>query len=242
MSDLEEKFEKILDRVGELEKEKRQLTEKVRRLESNNPKKPKDRKPEISRRSFLKKAGAGALGLSAVGITSVSGMKLTKNSIFTGTGSNISGDTGKMDNLQAKQIAGDRHYAGAYDGSNPDERLDAALNEASEGATIHLESGVYTTNRTINTTYRWLGASTHWDKGSRINADWTFGTNSSDMVMTTVHIDGSITVEGDRSAFTHIRGGTLTFASGSTSNVADICMGTNVTDKDGSNSVGQTTS
>ena len=54
--------------------------------------------------------------------------------------------------------AGDYHYAGDYDGSDADARLDNALSAASDGDVIYLEAADYTDDRTINKRLIFIGS------------------------------------------------------------------------------------
>ncbi len=90
--DLEEKVEKLAERVGELEKENRKLKSKLK-----NDEKQEDQ--EISRRKFIKKLGAGAAGIGAMGIASASGLKLTKSGLSS-SGSDISLNSSNLNSIQ----------------------------------------------------------------------------------------------------------------------------------------------
>jgi hypothetical protein len=72
--------------------------------------------------------------------------------------------------LSTEQIGSERHYAGAYDGSDADSRLDNALAAASDGDVIYLENAQYTADRTISKTLVIEGTR---QGGSTIVGVWT---------------------------------------------------------------------
>ncbi len=82
MPNFEEKVDRLAKRVQKLEEGNKRLSE----LLHTEIKRGKENEKEVSRRRFLKKLGTGALGLGALGITSVSGLKLTKNNISSSSG------------------------------------------------------------------------------------------------------------------------------------------------------------
>ncbi len=91
--DLEEKVEELSERLEKVEKENNELKKRNRKLESafetitsRSENLEQNSGNEISRRGFLRKLGAGAAGLGALGISSASGLKLTKNSISNNSG------------------------------------------------------------------------------------------------------------------------------------------------------------
>ncbi len=83
--DDEEKAEK-LSRVLDKEVERR-VEEKIN---GQRRKKKVKQTEEFSRRSFLKKVGAGAAGIGAMGLASASGLKLTESGVSGISGFNIS--------------------------------------------------------------------------------------------------------------------------------------------------------
>jgi len=95
VEELKNKVEKLASRVDELEEENRKLKQHIS---------PKDRENQgkdsgISRRSFLKKLGAGAIGLGALTLSPASGkMKLTPDSILK------NGKTGFLDLADAEPL------------------------------------------------------------------------------------------------------------------------------------------
>ncbi len=82
--DLEEKVEELARKVEKLETEKKELEEEVRQLKKED--KDNHVSNKISRRGFLKKLGAGAAGIGAMGLASASGLKLTNNGISNDSG------------------------------------------------------------------------------------------------------------------------------------------------------------
>ncbi len=80
----DEKLEKLVEKKVEERLEERLNDENKKKKIIKEKKitgKVREQK-EISRRSFLKKAGVASAGLGAIGLASASGLKLTKNGIF----------------------------------------------------------------------------------------------------------------------------------------------------------------
>jgi len=81
----EERFEELIERVKDLEEENKQLKKRLKNRSEDTDSEKLDNK--LSRRSFLKKLGAGAVGLGALGLSpAASQLKLSKNGLFTDTG------------------------------------------------------------------------------------------------------------------------------------------------------------
>jgi hypothetical protein len=76
--------------------------------------------------------------------------------------------------VSTEQIGGERHYAGAYSGSDADARLDNALSAASDDDTIYLEAATYSNNRTISQNLTLVGAGRGGANGAgtEITGDW----------------------------------------------------------------------
>ncbi len=94
---LEEEIKELSDRLESVEKENQKLRKKNKEIENRNLRLEKNLKPiienkdsrgeeKISRRSFIKKVGAGVAGISAFGLSSTYGLKLTETSISTTSG------------------------------------------------------------------------------------------------------------------------------------------------------------
>lgn len=172
-------------------------------------------------------------------------------------GQDISPASVSTDDTNSERIAGDRHYAGEYDGASPNERLGNALTAASDGDAILLENTAYGTDRTILTQVTLLGSAGHTN-GTTINANWTLGSQfitlerlsalssasltvnkSSCSVINCFNSTAfSITVDGDRFRYIANRGGDVTFQVGSKDGIVDACSQTTVTDNDGGNVTG----
>ncbi len=79
---LEKEMEQLKAENQELRKEKNKLKRKIESI----PVQESENNEELSRRSFLKKIGAGAASIGAMGLASASGLKLTKNGVSGGSG------------------------------------------------------------------------------------------------------------------------------------------------------------
>ena len=98
-------------------------------------------------------------------------------------GGNVSGvgtltaDSVNTDDTHTKRLAnGLIHHAASYPGSDAEERLDNALAEISDGATLVLENVDYDQQRTIEKSITITGpnnASAASGSGGRINSEWT---------------------------------------------------------------------
>ncbi len=82
--DLLKRIERLEERSDKLEENNRQLRKKLNNALTG--KEAKENQDQLSRRSFLKKVGAGAAGLGAVGIASASGLKLTADGVSSASG------------------------------------------------------------------------------------------------------------------------------------------------------------
>lgn len=82
---LEDKVERLEKKVENLEEEKKELRRETRDLREKLglEAQTEESKEDISRRNFLKKIGAGAVGIGAISLApAASQLKLTKNGIF----------------------------------------------------------------------------------------------------------------------------------------------------------------
>lgn len=159
-----------------------------------------------------------------------------------------------------KAITSDYHYAGAYDGADPDARLDNALSAASITDTIYLENASYTADRTVSTRLKIVGTFGTFIQGSWIDgATWTFSDrpviDSLEMDNNaTINLNGtsysvvqncflrttsdSIVIDGDSARLWGLGGpGEIVFNAGTSGGIVDASQGLTVTD-DGSNTVG----
>ena len=100
----------------------------------------------------------------------------------------------ETESVSTESLVDDRNYAGAFGGSDPDERLDNALSAASDGDVIYLERDRYLDNRTVSTSVTIIGTNSNTDDGTVIEADWTL--DSINIHLANVGING-FNVSGD---------------------------------------------
>jgi len=169
----------------------------------------------------------------------------------------LTGPDIKAESVDTEQIATDYLYAGAFDGADPDARLDNVLSAAASDDAIYLEGDNYTEDRTISKDVRIVapGAGSGGASNGRIDgATWTLtdrsrienisAANNGEIVCDAAFFNSVIggtgaiiTVNGNRA---RIIGGAnldVTFANGTSSGVADSLVNSSVTDN-GSNTVG----
>ena len=150
----------------------------------------------------------------------------------------------------------ERHFAGGFEGADPDLRLDAALENASSGDTIYLEKEDYSANRTISTTHTIVGSggvsnqdgstiSGTWEIASRcdirhvsITTDMNFN-NDDIAIIDCFIIAATVSTNQDRTTFISLAGfnATIEFESGTSGGLADSITRVTVTDN-GTNTVG----
>jgi hypothetical protein len=165
---------------------------------------------------------------------------------------------------QTKTIgSGEYHYAGDYDGSDPDQRLDAALSAANEGDIIFLENALYDADRTISKKALLLGTGLQQvpsgaGEGTTIGAAWTLDKgrcvirrivmNNSASISLTARFtklislqgrgsDTPITVSADDTMISQGENLDVTYESGTANGIIDTVTNGTVTDN-GSNTVG----
>ena len=160
--------------------------------------------------------------------------------------------------LSAEDLVSDYLYAGAYDASDADARLDNALTAASDGDVIKLEAATYDADRTgtdsIDKSVSFEGTTFASTSGSVLDADWTIEnadmlskmrfssgntlTIGGDQAVTDVWVNGDIVVTGNRSVLGNLGGlGSVTFESDtSNGSIGVIAQSIDVTDN-GSNRV-----
>jgi hypothetical protein len=156
--------------------------------------------------------------------------------------------------VSTRDLSNDYYYAGGFDGTDPDARLDAALSAADSGGRIYLENDVYTVDRTIDSgRYYITGTNGFPTTTTRIDANWTFDNRASleyirlggSLNLNTFNgylsniSGGSITVNDGANVLQVLRGCDVTFASGTSSNILDIAINTSITDN-GTNEIGLT--
>jgi len=175
---------------------------------------------------------------------------------ITGVGE-IGADIADTNDVDTERIGvGDYHFAGSYDGADPDARLDNAISASSPGDRIFLERGTYSADRTITTRGTTFTGVDSSDNGTLASGTWTLDGGEitiEDMRDITVVVNGvalshirgiqagNITVNnnGDmRCLLTGLKGCSVTFASGTDTNVVDSSVVTTVTDN-GNNTVGE---
>lgn len=170
-----------------------------------------------------------------------------------------SGQISGLQLISTEQIVTDYVYAGAFDGSDPDARLDTALSAASDDQRIYLESASYDADRTISKAVTLTMPAANSTSG-KINATWTLST---DVTLDHVNATGSasfdltgnkaeiinsrapvtVTISGDGCAIIGCHGESstnlsVTFESGASDGLADALRYATVTDNDGSNTLG----
>jgi len=173
---------------------------------------------------------------------------------FQGDGSIKSVSTNDVDTERIG--VGDYHFAGSYDGADPDARLDNAISASSPGDRIFLERGTYSADRTITTRGTTFTGVDSSDNGTLGSGTWTLDGGEitiEDMRDITVVVNGvalshirgiqagNITVNNNgnmRCLLTGLKGCSVTFASGTDTNVVDSSVATTVTDN-GNNTVGE---
>jgi len=143
-------------------------------------------------------------------------------------------------------ITDDYLYAGAFGGSDPDARLDNALNAAVDGKTIFLEQAVYDTNHTISKKLKLIGLGTNVD-GTKIESTIDLSANNiilgSVLLTGTLNVsgytcifkdsfvnNGTVNVSGSRFRMYGCHKGDVTFQSGTTGGVVDASTDVSVTD------------
>jgi len=157
--------------------------------------------------------------------------------------------------INTETVVNDRHYAGAFAGSDPDTRLDNALSAASTADVIYLENATYNADRTVSSTAVTLrGTDNSINSGTELKASWTFnnpvciiGINSGSSATITAEGNNSVirdcsttdvTFQGSGGLAYGLLGGSVTFASGTSGGLVDSCRnGTSATDN-GSNTEG----
>jgi len=162
-------------------------------------------------------------------------------------------DLSNIASASIEQIGSERHYAGAYDGADADERLDAAIAGSSESDIIYLESADYNDARTISSRRIFKGTNPRAG-GSNINDSWDLAdgftelhdANFDSLTITgdecrvtgcRTSTSGSVTVSANEFFYIENRGGVITFEAGTEFGIVDSCTLTQVTDN-GSNTVG----
>jgi len=172
----------------------------------------------------------------------------------TFNGSDLTG----VGSLGVEQVGSNRYYAGAFNGTDADARLDNALSAASAGDVIHLENTAYTSDRTISTRLTLTGSNTGSNSdGSYIGGGaWTVDDGIS--LVSVGAGSGSVTIAGDFAGwyqsmlstnvtvtvdandfrFIGNRGGDVQFNAGATGGIVDACTATSFADNDGGNTKG----
>lgn len=268
MSDKEEVIEEIIEEKIKEEINQRiekQIEERVedslveKKLQNNSINDEK-----VSRREFLKKVGAAGIGAGALAfLPSASAFNIRTSNPLNYYGDNqdspnfsvSSSGTVQAESVDVNSVSDKRHYAGSYNGSSADERLDNALSNANTGDIIVLENESYTKNRTLSTAITITGGLNRGD--ATFDADLTFDSrinlkavSLSDTATLTVntydcHVSRiyagtgtSITVSDNRFIYIGNRGGDITFQDSTFGGIVDSCSATTVTDNDGRNTVG----
>jgi hypothetical protein len=195
---------------------------------------------EAAARAFLPRGTTQTLNVSDVNSDSV-----------TNTGTITS------ESVNPQFLANDYLYAGSFPGSTPDDRLDAAISNAANEDMIFLEAAPYSNDRTITNRLKLMGTNrpgvgagsgfggVNLTIDDRVMFDGVRMTNSQVEVnagrcsiVSAEVFSSNITVNGNRSQIRGIRGGSVTFASGTSNNLIDSCVQVSVTDNGSGNTVG----
>jgi hypothetical protein len=166
-------------------------------------------------------------------------------------------DTFSANSVETEQLATDYLYAGSYNGSDADARLDNALAAASDGDEIYLEKATYSADRSISQSIDFQGPSSY-ALGSAIGSGTTW-TLDNKVSLYKIRVQGSVVVSGSRcrvgqlygqgsidisgntAILTELNGEggpmTVTFQSGTSGGIVDSSSFISVTDS-GSNTVG----
>lgn len=217
----------------------------------------------VSRREAMQ--AGGALGVGAL-LGGGGGLALTQRAAADASTSDSDGNVGLpgdrvdvfADGVDATTVStegaviGPYKWAAAYDGGDPDARLDAAISDAANGETVFLEAATYDATRTVSKILTMIGSGI---EGTEITANWTITTNLSSLrsvrVTSTITVDlngflgtdlwldgGSISAEGNSITVTESRDGSVTFASGTTGGMVDSCYSGLTATDNGSNVIG----
>jgi len=265
------------DRIEDLEQTVEQLEQTVEQLEQTVESQQQTlRKMLPNRRQALKGLGIlGAGGLLGASTNSASAATGTHDVGVPGDRATVyaaevldDNDTKLVDvpnggpvefpeGVSTAKLGSERHYAGEYDGGDPDTRLSNAIAAATAGDVLHLESAAYFADRTISKALRITGTGTAGDQtvGTRIEtAQWTISgrtllqrvnTNNGDIIIDQSgaavvglrNSGGSITVNVNGVLLSQLNNADVTFAPGTTGGLVDSSIGTTVTDN-GTNTVG----
>jgi len=174
-----------------------------------------------------------------------------------------SNDLTNVGAITIEQIGSERLYAGAFDGSDPDQRLDAALSAATDGDIIFLENALYDADRTISKLVLLLGTGLQQTpsgagQGTTIGAAWTLDVGRSVVQRAVMNASASISLTGRFSKLIRVQGRAsnspitvsaddtlisqgesldVTYESGTANGIIDTVTNGTVTDN-GSNTVG----
>lgn len=209
----------------------------------------------LTSHGMTRRAAMGALAASVFGAGVLSGQAVATPG---DDGDTVWGASNNRDDYYADEIdanlvstgitqtetigAGEYHYAGDYDGADPDARLGNALSAASPGNLIYLENAEYNTDRTFSNSYVLIGTFTRWADGSILmDTQWTF-----DSACRVVGIggggpaDSQFQINADRMGIFQVGGAVLqiTFASGTQRGLVDGAYGEVTVTDNGTNSVG----
>jgi hypothetical protein len=162
--------------------------------------------------------------------------------------------------LQTENINGDRLYSGSFQGTTPDDRLDSALIQATQGDTVKLESADYSKDRTgTDAIQKTVSLESGTPANSAIIKDGTtWEITNAHVIIKSVEIRGTVEILGFNSTVETCSGFTgqqtinvnadavrifgcssftVNFNSGTSSGVVDVCSNMNITDN-GSNTIG----
>jgi len=143
----------------------------------------------------------------------------------------VFGGTVDANSVKTEQLSNGPHFAGAFGGSTPEDRLSTALSLTPNNATIVLEQANYATPPDVNTSVSLIGvgASPDVSAGTVISGDWelnkinslssitidsaTVTLDRSNAALTDIVSTGTIDVLSDRCIISDHRAGTVNFDS-----------------------------
>jgi hypothetical protein len=123
--------------------------------------------------------------------------------------SSIDVESVSTDDIRTETIgAGERHYAGDYDGVDQEARLDAALSAAVSGDVIYLENATYGDRTISDGRITLVGTGTRQD-GTEIG-NWTLDASNISLQNISMGGSGSLTVNGRFNRVENVNSGSIT--------------------------------
>jgi hypothetical protein len=181
----------------------RELENRVEQLESQLDDQQETVNQMLPSRRDLLKGAAGVGGAALLGSAATGSASAGSDEVGTiGTPSNLVDIEAEDINAEAvntERIGNARHYAGTYDGSDADTRLDNALGAASDGDVVYLESTGYQASRTISTAVRLIGTNSTF-RGFGTFIDGTTWTLDGRLDIAHVGIDNNGTLQANNTS------------------------------------------